>query len=162
MSKSEKGKETKASIISAARELFFEQGYHKTTTRQIAERANTNLGLISYYFSSKSEIGAILSYQRNVTEMVMKRYVNDKESIEHDELILSCIGILAMKPEIIRVYISHKYNISSQAVIKYFTKQFLINLGHSTDLCEDILEELSKYYIDIVDNFTPIITRIRT
>ncbi|WP_227825564.1 hypothetical protein [Clostridioides sp. ZZV15-6383] len=105
---------------------------------------------------------AILSYQRNVTEMVMKRYVNDKESIEHDELILSCIGILAMKPEIIRVYISHKYNISSQAVIKYFTKQFLINLGHSTDLCEDILEELSKYYIDIVDNFTPIITRIRT
>ena len=60
MSKSEKGKETKASIISAARELFFEQGYHKTTTRQIAERANINLGLISYYFSSKSEIGAII------------------------------------------------------------------------------------------------------
>ena len=78
---------------------------------------------------------AILSYQRSVTEMVMKRYVNDKESIEHDELILSCIGILAMKPEII---------------------------GHSTDLCEEILEELSKYYIDIVDNFTPIITRVRT
>ncbi len=39
---------------------FFEQGYHKTTTRQIAERANINLGLISYYFSSKSEIGAII------------------------------------------------------------------------------------------------------
>lgn len=43
--------------------------------------------------------------------MVMKRYVNDKEFIEYDELIFFCIGIFVMKFEIIRVYILYKYDI---------------------------------------------------
>jgi AcrR family transcriptional regulator len=38
----------------AAERLFAEKGYREVTTREIAEAAKVNLGLIQYYFGSKS------------------------------------------------------------------------------------------------------------
>ncbi|MDR1156936.1 MAG: TetR/AcrR family transcriptional regulator [Oscillospiraceae bacterium] len=55
-----KGVETRGSIICAATELFYEVGYQATTVRQIFERANTNLGLMKYYFNSKAEMAQIV------------------------------------------------------------------------------------------------------
>ncbi|MDR0671984.1 MAG: TetR/AcrR family transcriptional regulator, partial [Oscillospiraceae bacterium] len=51
-----KGVETRGNIIRAATELFYEIGYRATTVRQISERANTNLGLMKYYFNNKAEV----------------------------------------------------------------------------------------------------------
>lgn len=44
-------------ILSAARKLFFINGYNATTTRQISVNSQTNLGLIKYYYQSKANIG---------------------------------------------------------------------------------------------------------
>jgi AcrR family transcriptional regulator len=52
-----KGLETESRILFAARTLFFEKGYAKTSVREIADRSGSNLGLLNYYFGSKSEIG---------------------------------------------------------------------------------------------------------
>lgn len=51
-----KGELTRLAIEDAAIELFMEQGYHATTMRQIAERAELALGGIYNHFSSKEEI----------------------------------------------------------------------------------------------------------
>ncbi|MCC7116947.1 MAG: TetR/AcrR family transcriptional regulator [Anaerolineales bacterium] len=51
-----KGEATRAALEDAAIELFMEQGYHATTMRQIAERAELALGGIYNHFSSKEEI----------------------------------------------------------------------------------------------------------
>lgn len=51
-----KGELTRIAIEDAAIELFMEQGYHATTMRQIAERAELALGGIYNHFSSKEEI----------------------------------------------------------------------------------------------------------
>jgi AcrR family transcriptional regulator len=51
-----KGEATRILIEDSAIELFMEQGYHATSMRQIAERAELALGGIYNHFSSKEEI----------------------------------------------------------------------------------------------------------
>lgn len=51
-----KGETTRILIEDSAIELFMEQGYHATSMRQIAERAELALGGIYNHFSSKEEI----------------------------------------------------------------------------------------------------------
>jgi len=45
--------ETRARILSAARQLFGQAGYDRATIRAIAERAGVNPGLVMHYFQSK-------------------------------------------------------------------------------------------------------------
>jgi len=54
--KLKKGEATRHAIEDAAVELFMEQGYHATSMRQIADRAELALGGIYNHFKSKDEI----------------------------------------------------------------------------------------------------------
>lgn len=57
-------------IISAAREVFIEQGFDLATVREITLRADVNVAAINYYFGSKDElIGEVLS-------IMMEPYTN--------------------------------------------------------------------------------------
>ena len=47
---------TRASIITAASKLFHERGYEETSIQHIAELADTGVGTLYGYFSSKDEI----------------------------------------------------------------------------------------------------------
>ena len=49
--------ETYAKILHTATELFIQNGYKSVTLRDIAAHAGVNLGLISYYFTSKENLG---------------------------------------------------------------------------------------------------------
>lgn len=40
-------------VLDAASQLFFQKGFHGTSVRDIAEKADCNVSLISYYFKSK-------------------------------------------------------------------------------------------------------------
>jgi AcrR family transcriptional regulator len=51
-----KSQRTQAVIVSAALELFAEQGYDATTMRQIAQRAGVSVGNSYYYFESKEQL----------------------------------------------------------------------------------------------------------
>lgn len=51
-----KGDRTRTQIEDAAIELFMEQGYHATSMRQIAERAELALGGIYNHFAGKEEL----------------------------------------------------------------------------------------------------------
>ena len=47
---------TRASILSAASELFLKNGYEDTSIQQIAELADTGVGTLYGYFASKDEV----------------------------------------------------------------------------------------------------------
>lgn len=47
---------TKQKILTSAVELFFEQGYEKTTTRQIVQKAGVLNGSLYYFFKGKDNI----------------------------------------------------------------------------------------------------------
>ena len=57
------GRRTRARIISAALQVFGEEGYHRGSTRRIAERAGVNTPAIRYYFGSKRELHAACARQ---------------------------------------------------------------------------------------------------
>jgi len=54
----------KIQIMEAAEALFAEQGFNGTSVRDIAEKAQVNLAMISYYFGSKEKLlEAIFTYR---------------------------------------------------------------------------------------------------
>lgn len=55
-----KGNETRESILKVSRSLFYNYGYKATTSRMITGQANTNLGLLNYYFHGKEELATII------------------------------------------------------------------------------------------------------
>jgi AcrR family transcriptional regulator len=50
------GVQARQKLLQAALACFAEQGYAKTSTRQIAQLAGVNLAAINYYFGSKSDL----------------------------------------------------------------------------------------------------------
>jgi len=54
--RAEQYQETRRRIVDAAAEAFSELGFHGASTREIAARAGTNQGLVTYHFRSKDEL----------------------------------------------------------------------------------------------------------
>ncbi len=52
--------ERRQSILRAAREVFFENGFHRATVDNVAERAEVSKGTVYLYFESKETILAHL------------------------------------------------------------------------------------------------------
>ncbi|SDM50059.1 TetR/AcrR family transcriptional regulator [Allokutzneria albata] len=57
-SRAEQRRRTEARILAAARDLFAENGYDRTTIRAVAAAARTDPGLVMRYFGSKDELFA--------------------------------------------------------------------------------------------------------
>lgn len=66
----ERSKRTQDALIHATTELVAEVGYHRATTRAIAERAGVSEGTIYRHFPDKQALfaAAVLAGQREVTE----------------------------------------------------------------------------------------------
>jgi AcrR family transcriptional regulator len=52
---------TKELIYTCARNLFYQDGFSKTTIKAIAEKAGVNSALISYYFGNKTNLAAAIN-----------------------------------------------------------------------------------------------------
>lgn len=66
-----KGETTRLAIEDAAIELFMRQGYHATSMRQIAERADLALGGIYNHFASKEDIFAAIIVDKHPYRKVL-------------------------------------------------------------------------------------------
>ncbi|MCI7145893.1 MAG: TetR/AcrR family transcriptional regulator [Clostridiales bacterium] len=75
MSKKSK-RDTKGKIISAAWDLFYEQGYEETTVEEIVEASGTSKGSFYHYFDGKDALLGTLSY------MFDKKYEELKPQLE--------------------------------------------------------------------------------
>lgn len=63
--------DTKSEILTAAREVFGESGYDRSTVREIASRAGVDPALIHHYFGSKEDLfAASISLPFNPAEIV--------------------------------------------------------------------------------------------
>ena len=60
-----KGERTRQAVMDSAYGLFMEHGFHATSMRQIAERAELALGGIYNHFSSKEEIFAAILFDKH-------------------------------------------------------------------------------------------------
>lgn len=65
-------------VLDAASQLFFHKGFHATTVRDIADKANVNVSLISYYFKGKQ---GLLEYA--ITHYYEEYLITIEESLEN-------------------------------------------------------------------------------
>jgi AcrR family transcriptional regulator len=85
--------ETKEKIYSAAKVLFLEKGYKKTTYKHIAEMVSANSGLITYYYGSKSRLGVMVynEYMTQVKEIVRQQF--SRLNLDYDLLLATATEI---------------------------------------------------------------------
>lgn len=91
--------DTKQKVIDATTLLFFQKGFAGTSVRDIAERANVNVSLISYYFKSKQ---GLLEYA------VMNYYETYLEELEETYKVNSSADPVRQLKEIIRTMLTYK------------------------------------------------------
>ncbi len=76
------GEQSRERLLHSALALFAEQGFAKTSTRQLAEAAGTNLAAISYYFGDKAGLyRAAFTELHGNSEEDMARYAGVKLSL---------------------------------------------------------------------------------
>ncbi|GAA0600679.1 transcriptional regulator RefZ [Virgibacillus siamensis] len=71
---------TKQKVVDAASQLFFQNGFHGTSVRDIADRATVNVSLISYYFKSKQGLleHAVTRYYETYLETIEETLKNSE------------------------------------------------------------------------------------
>src|SRR5919198_5302367 len=60
-----RGDDTKEQILDAARDALADDGYARTTTRSIADRAGVPLSLVHYHFGGKQQLLAAVLAREN-------------------------------------------------------------------------------------------------
>jgi AcrR family transcriptional regulator len=98
--KTDKGQQTRASILEAALEMFREQGYEQTTMRAIADRAGVALGNAYYYFHSKEHL--IQAFYGRTHEEHLKTC--DSLLAEEGDLKARLLGVMRAKIATIEPY----------------------------------------------------------
>ena len=85
---------TRAAIVSAASQLFHEHGYEETSIQHIAELADTGVGTLYGYFSSKEEIlREVLQTERD--EALDRFFASISESTSHIDRAVMAVSALA-------------------------------------------------------------------
>ncbi|MDP4095002.1 MAG: TetR/AcrR family transcriptional regulator [Bacillota bacterium] len=77
--------EMKEKILNAAFSLFCEKGYYKTTTNEIAQRAQVSIGSLYSYFRDKDTVFLeILNKYHDKFDMAKNGVINNREFFESD------------------------------------------------------------------------------
>jgi AcrR family transcriptional regulator len=67
-------------IMETAEILFAEKGFNGTSVRDIAEKANVNLAMISYYFGSKDKLlEALFGYRGEYFKLKLETILENKD-----------------------------------------------------------------------------------
>jgi AcrR family transcriptional regulator len=101
-----KGDITRLEIEEAAFELFMNQGYHATSMRQIADKAELALGGIYNHFSSKEEIFAAILMDKHpykqILPLVLSAEGDTAEDLIHNAA-RALVSELGSRPELLKL-----------------------------------------------------------
>jgi AcrR family transcriptional regulator len=99
---------TRGALLATALQVFAERGFDGARTRDIAERAGANLGLITYYFGNKETLWraavthAFAELQRELAAAAAV-HAGDDERRQLEHLTRSFVRFVARKPEFMRL-----------------------------------------------------------
>jgi AcrR family transcriptional regulator len=114
-SRSEQRDATRERIVEAALEAFAEKGFGGASTRDIAQRAGTNQGLITYHFRSKDQLWRAAADR--IFGMLAKRMTEELTALEAAdprelarEAIRRYVRFAAAHPELFRLMVDEGKN----------------------------------------------------
>ena len=84
------GIETRGTVVSCAKHLFYEHGYRSVTVHEICELANVKLGTFTYYFSRKNDLLSELynAYMQSCKDYVDAQGIEGLSSAEHHMFVV--------------------------------------------------------------------------
>jgi AcrR family transcriptional regulator len=97
MSEPARGQGTRARIQAVAVDLFTEQGYDKTSLREIAERLDVTKAALYYHFKSKEDIVASLveDYAAQLDELIAWGRGQPRTAPAREEILRRYVAIVA-------------------------------------------------------------------
>lgn len=103
--------ETRAKILEAALKTFSDHGFAAAGTREIANRAGVNQGLITYHFKSKEILwqqaaDKIFSEAREMMAEVMQRNAGVDPRTLSRNMIKAYVHFVARRPELLRFMVA--------------------------------------------------------
>jgi TetR/AcrR family transcriptional regulator len=113
--RAQQGIETRERILDAAIQAFSENGFRGASTRDIAKRADTNQGLITYHFRTKGELwraaaGRIFeSFDKTLAEEMTRVSSGDARELTR-EAIRIYVRFAAHHPELFRFMVDEGNN----------------------------------------------------
>lgn len=148
-------KDKKQHILEAAEDLFARKGFEAATVRDIADAANVNLAMISYYFGSKEKLMEDLFHQRMDTmKMKVELLLKDKaltpfEKIE--SVLEGYVKKVIEKQSFYKILLCEQVTKKSPVIVR-LVRELKINYA---DLFSELVKEgqrkkLFKKNIDIV------------
>jgi AcrR family transcriptional regulator len=109
------GPDTRGAILTAARDLFAENGFDRTTMRAVAARAEVDPALIHHYFGTKDQLLAA-SLELPVDPVALLGDLGADPEHAGEELVRRVLGIWESDPEtrarlvaLLRTGISHDH-----------------------------------------------------
>jgi AcrR family transcriptional regulator len=118
--------DTRARIQSVALELFAEQGYDKTSLREIAERLGVTKAALYYHFKSKEDIVTSLveDYFGAIDELVAWGKTLPKTPESRAEVLRRYYGIVAAAGQVFRMLQHNQASVNSLAHAKNRSELF--------------------------------------
>ena len=118
--------DTRERIQSVALELFAEQGYDKTSLREIAERLDVTKAALYYHFKSKEDIVTSLveDYFGEIDELVAWGKAQQQTPESRAEVLRRYYGIVAGAGEVFRMLQHNQASVNSLAHAKNRSELF--------------------------------------
>jgi len=136
-------KKAKEKIIDSAIELFYYQGFHGTTVRQIAQKAELNLALISYYFGGKKGL---------LEALMVQFYEGYFQAVEAAEATLGATEQESTKLHLIHTMkYTFQYLFDSYKMTRFIYRELTMDSVLIREVMTLYLSKEKYYYISILE-----------
>ncbi len=116
----EHGRDTRSRLRELALELFAEQGYEKTSLREIAERLGVTKAALYYYFKSKEDIvrSLVEDYVAEIDDLIAWAREQPRTAETRAQIIRRYLHIVADGSAVFRMLHQNQAAVSSLAAAK--------------------------------------------
>jgi AcrR family transcriptional regulator len=135
-SEQERGRDTRSRLRELALRLFAEQGYEKTSLREIAERLGVTKAALYYYFKSKEDIvrSLVEEYVAELDELVAWGKSQPRSAAARAEIVRRYLHIVASGTEVFRMLHQNQAAVEGLASAKERGELFRERMDSLTDL----------------------------
>lgn len=101
----DRGRDTRARLRELSLQLFAEQGYEKTSLREIAEHLGVTKAALYYYFKSKEDIvrSLVEDYVADLDELIAWGKAQPRTEATRAEIVRRYLGVVAGGAEVFRM-----------------------------------------------------------
>lgn len=97
--------------------------------------------------------------QKIISEVLIKY---SKKQEDADYIKMASLSISSIKPALVSYCYNGGQPIATEVCMRYYLEQQLHFLGEEVGKADELIDIIKKYYINIVDMFTPVMTKIIT